>query len=95
LAALRAFDVGKASVGVGLEVGAVWLAQDFREGAPRPGINSTGAIIGPIVQALFPLGPRYELRLEAGGFAYLVRTEADGLAVPMTWRGAIGVGRYF
>lgn len=94
--ALRAFDVGRVTLGAGIEVGAFWLAQRFTD-PQTPGRDTYGAMLGPIGIMEVPLGWWY-VRAEAAALTYMLRVDTaqmSGVDTPLTFRAALGAGAYF
>jgi len=94
---LRAFDLGRVTLGAGIELGGFWLAQKFRD-AQSPDRDTVGAVLGPIGVAEIPLG-RWYARAEFAALTYILRTGNDpqmtDVDTPLTFRAALGAGAYF
>lgn len=94
--ALRAIDLRRVTLGVGIEAGGFWLAQRFSGGTPDR--DTFGAMVGPITVLEVPMGWWYA-RAEAALLTYVLRvgneTEMSEVETPLTFRGGLGVGAYF
>jgi hypothetical protein len=95
LAGLHMVDLRWISAGVGLEVGAAWLAQGFSD--PRSKSRDLLAgIVAPIVEGEIPLGHRAYARVDAALTTYLLKTDAErGFASLLGYRVTAGAGMYF
>jgi hypothetical protein len=104
--AARAFDVGRFTLGLGLEAGAGWLAQHFVDPEaqpdsipPTPARDSAAFLFGPVAQCDLALAGRVYARLELAAPTYLARVgdDANGgaLEAHVTWGAAAGAGFFF
>ncbi|MHB8418539.1 MAG: caspase family protein [Myxococcales bacterium] len=98
LAALRSFDLGPLTLGIGLWVSGLLWAQDFHD-PQTPNRVSEGLLLGPLGSVQLPLYRRLYLRLDAAALTYLVPQGDDPtaarLATPFTWTADLGVGVFF
>lgn len=96
LAALHVFDLGRLSLGAGLDVGVAWFAQRF----DVPGTaarDSVAGFLGPVAQLEVPLARRWYARADGAFVTYLMNVGqgAGGVSALSTFRASAGVGAYF
>lgn len=96
---LRGLDLGRTALAAGLQLGALWLAQeqgtDLSLGSP----HRVAALVGAVAQVQRPLlGPVYA-RLELGGLAYIFAPAENARAgewqTSWLWQAEAGLGFYF
>jgi hypothetical protein len=95
VAGLHVFDLSGWSAGLGLEVGASWLAQRFDSGQTRPR-DAVAGLLGPVAQIEVPLGRRSYLRADAAFLTYFVGAQdRAGVSALPSYRLSMGGGMYY
>jgi len=96
LAALQVFDLGRLSLGLGLDAGLAWFAQRFDSPntASRDGL---AGFVGPVAQLEVPLARRWYARADGAFLTYLMNAGGGsaGTQALSTFRAGAGVGAYF
>jgi hypothetical protein len=101
VAGLRALDLGRTTLGLGVEAGWSGLAQQI--GAEPRRALSNAAFVGPLAVLEVPLAKRFFLRVDAEAPLYVLRASSGGpassagtrTAVGLAVRIAAGAGLYF
>lgn len=98
LAALRDFDLGVITLGVGVEAGGAWIAQRFHE-ERTPDRDAGVALVGPTAEAELRLAGPLSLRADGSLLTYFLEAGNDPGAAssrtPVTWRAALGAALAF
>jgi hypothetical protein len=96
LAALHVFDLGRLSLGAGLDVGLAWFAQRF-DSPNTMGRDSVAGFLGPVAQLEVPLVQRWYARIDGAFVTYLINAgdATAGVSALSTYRASAGVGAYF
>jgi len=95
LAAVHVFDLGRLSLGAGLDGGFAWFAQRFDSPgtAPRDGL---AGFLGPLAQIEVPVTHRWYARADGAFLTYLMNIgESSETRTLSTYRASAGVGAYF
>jgi hypothetical protein len=101
IAAMLAFDLGRVTPSLGIEVGALWLAHSFHQASPQTGIpdrDSYGVVVAPTVQLVVLLGQRMYLRADAAIATFFLpsgATAATGIQSAAAASAGAGIGWYF
>jgi len=94
LTGLHMFDLERLSLGLGLEIGAAWLAQRFSD----PGTQSRDAlagVFGPVLQLEMPVAGRFYARAEGAFLTYVISDRTRGDSPLTSYRVGAGVGVYY
>lgn len=90
--ALRSFDFGPLSLGLGLEAGVDRFAQSFHD-AQTPDRASWGADVGPALAIDLPLVGPFFLRADGALLTYFLPRDA-GTETPVSWRAGAALGTF-
>jgi hypothetical protein len=91
---LHMFDLERLSLGVGLEVGAAWIAQRFSDPNTRPR-DALAGVLGPVLQLEVPVARRLYARVEGAFLTYLVSERTSGGSPLTSYRAGAGIGVYY
>jgi hypothetical protein len=98
LAALRDFDLGDLTLGVGVEAGGAFLTQRFHE-ARTPDRDSAAALLGPTAEVAYRLAGPVSLHADGAVLTYFATAGNDPARAesrtPVTWRAALGAAVSF